>query len=113
MLGEIGYRRHAADAANVRHRLVNDRYLCGKPMLVTTNKPLAAWCQALHDGDVVEAILDRPLEREVHFDARGRSYGARHFETPPDKAVDVWLTSRRVCQRFAKPRDRIQRTHNG
>jgi DNA replication protein DnaC len=42
ILDEIGYLSHTADAANVFIRLVNDRYPPGEPILVTTNKPLAA-----------------------------------------------------------------------
>ncbi len=42
ILDEIGYLSHTADAANLLIRLVNDRYPRGKPILVTTNKPLAA-----------------------------------------------------------------------
>jgi DNA replication protein DnaC len=83
VLDEIGYLSHAADAANVLYRLVNDRYLRGKPILVTTNTPLAAWGQVLHDGDLAEAILDRLLERGVHFAMRGRSYRTRHLKAHP------------------------------
>jgi DNA replication protein DnaC len=88
VLDEIGYLSHAADAANVLYRLVNDRYLRGKPILVTTNKPLAAWGQVLHDGDLAEAILDRLLERGVHFEMRGRSYRTRHLKERPAEAPD-------------------------
>ena len=42
VLDELGYLTHAADAANVLDRVVNERYLKRKPTLVTTNKPLAA-----------------------------------------------------------------------
>lgn len=80
VLDEVGYLAHAADAANVLYRVVNERYLRGKPILVTTNKPLAAWGQVLHDGDLAEAILDRLLERGVHFEMRGRSYRTRHLK---------------------------------
>lgn len=80
VLDEIGYLAHAADAANVLYRVVNERYLRGKPILVTTNKPLAAWGQVLHDGDLAEAILDRLLERGTHFEMRGRSYRTRHLK---------------------------------
>lgn len=86
VLDEIGYLSHAADAANVLYRLVNDRYLRSKPILVTTNKPLAAWGQVLHDGDLAEAILDRLLERGVHFEMRGRSYRTRHLK---DRSADL------------------------
>lgn len=80
VLDEVGYLAHAADAANVLYRVVNERYLRGRPILVTTNKPLAAWGQVLHDGDLAEAILDRLLERGVHFEMRGRSYRTRHLK---------------------------------
>lgn len=82
VLDEVGYLAHAADAANVLYRVVNERYLKGKPILVTTNKPLAAWGQVLHDGDLAEAILDRLLERGAHFEMRGRSYRTRHLKDP-------------------------------
>lgn len=79
VIDELGYLSHAADAANVLYRVVNERYLAGRPMLLTTNKPLAAWGELLHDGDLAEAILDRLLERGVHFVLRGRSYRTRHL----------------------------------
>jgi len=81
VIDELGYLTHAADAANVLYRVVNDRYLKGRPMLFTTNKPLAALGQVLHDGDLAEAILDRILERGTHFQMRGRSYRTRHLKT--------------------------------
>lgn len=85
VLDELGYLTHAADAANVLYRVINERYLRRKPTLVTTNKPLAALGQVLHDGDLAEAIIDRLLERGAHFAMRGRSYRTRHLrpEDPP------------------------------
>ena len=85
VIDELGYLSHAADAANVLYRVVNERYLAHRPMLLTTNKPLAALGDVVHDGDLAEAILDRLLERGVHFALRGRSYRTRHLseeETP-------------------------------
>ena len=79
VIDELGYLTHAADAANVLYRVVNDRYLKHRPMLLTTNKPLAALGDVLHDGDLAEAILDRLLERGTHFALRGRSYRTRHL----------------------------------
>lgn len=86
VLDELGYQSYAPDAANVLYRVVNDRYLKRRPMIVTTNKPLAALGQLLHDGDLAEAILDRLLERGTHFVLRGRSYRTRHLkpEANPD-----------------------------
>jgi DNA replication protein DnaC len=89
VLDELGYLSHAADAANVLYRVVNDRYLQRRPVLLTTNKPLAALGEVLHDGDLAEAILDRLLERGAHFALRGRSYRTRHLneeEQPPRRA---------------------------
>jgi len=79
VIDELGYLSHAADAANVLYRVVNERYLKRRPMLLTTNKPLAALGDVLHDGDLAEAILDRLLERGTHFALRGRSYRTRHL----------------------------------
>ena len=59
VIDELGYLCHAADAANVLYRAVNECYLARQPMLLTTNKPLAALGAVLHDGDFAEAILDR------------------------------------------------------
>jgi len=54
-------------------------YLQHRPLRLTTNKPLAALGDVLHDGDLAEAILDRLLERGAHFALRGRSYRTRHL----------------------------------
>lgn len=80
VLDEIGYLAHAADAAHVLYRVVNERYLRQLPILVTTNKPLAALGHVLHDGDLAEAIIDRLLERGTHVEMRGRSYRTRHLQ---------------------------------
>lgn len=80
VIDELGYQSYAPDAANVLYRVVNDRYLRRRPMLFTTNKPLAALGQVLHDGDLAEAILDRVLERGTHFLLRGSSYRTRHLK---------------------------------
>ena len=85
VIDELGYLTHATDAANALYRVVNERYLKQRPMLLTTNKPLAALGDVLHDGDLAEAILDRLLERGAHFAMRGRSYRTKHLteeETP-------------------------------
>jgi DNA replication protein DnaC len=89
VIDELGYLTHAPDAANVLYRVVNERYLKHRPMLLTTNKPLAALGDVLHDGDLAEAILDRLLERGAHFAMRGRSYRTRHLkeeESPTRRA---------------------------
>ena len=78
VIDEVGYLSYGPDAANVLFQVVNDRYLHQRPMIFTTNKPLAAWGRVLHDPDLAEAILDRVLERGRHLELRGRSYRTRH-----------------------------------
>jgi DNA replication protein DnaC len=78
VIDELGYQSYAADAANVLFRVVSIRHLRRRSTLVTTNKPLAALGQVLHDADLAEAILDRLLERGTHYVLRGRSYRTRH-----------------------------------
>lgn len=80
VIDEIGYLSLRDNAANVLFQVVNERYLQRKPMLFTTNKPLAAWGQVLHDPDLAEAILDRALERGRHIELRGPSYRTRHLQ---------------------------------
>lgn len=89
VIDELGYQSYAPDAANVLYRVVNDRYLKGRPMIVTTNKPLAALGQLLHDGDLAEAILDRLLERGTHFVLRGRSYRTRHLKPEAENKTEA------------------------
>jgi len=102
VIDEIGYLVHPPDAANVLFQVVNERYLKRRPMIFTTNKPIEAWGQVLHDPDLAEAILDRVLERGRVINLRGPSYRLRHlqqerdsspqgdrtrFEVNPEKAV--------------------------
>lgn len=80
VVDEIGYLSLRDNAANVLFQVVNERYLTRKPMLFTTNKPLAAWGHVLHDPDLAEALLDRVLERGRHLQLRGSSYRTRHHK---------------------------------
>jgi DNA replication protein DnaC len=89
VIDELGYLSHAQDAANVLYRVVNDRYLKRRPMIFTTNKPLAALGQVLHDGDLAEAILDRVLERGTHFIMRGTSYRTRSQKRQKGESPDA------------------------
>jgi DNA replication protein DnaC len=80
VIDEVGYLTHRPDAANVLYHVVNERHLRGRSMLLTTNKPPAAWGGVLHDADLAEAILDRVLEHGRLFEMRGSSYRTRHLE---------------------------------
>jgi hypothetical protein len=79
VIDEVGYLVHPPDAANVLFQVVNERYLKRRPMIFTTNKPIDAWGQVLHDPDLAEAILDRALERGRVINLRGPSYRTRHL----------------------------------
>lgn len=91
VIDELGYQSYAADAANVLFRVVSIRHLKRRSTIVTTNKPLAALGQVLHDADLAEAILDRLLERGTHYVLRGRSYRTRYHreELTQDAIADA------------------------
>jgi hypothetical protein len=80
VIDEVGYLTVGGDAANLMFQVVNERYLHRRPMIFTTNKPLAAWGLVLHDPDLAEAILDRVLERGRLVELRGASYRTRHLK---------------------------------
>jgi hypothetical protein len=79
IIDEVGYLTYGPDAANVLFHVVNERSLHHRPMIFTTNKPLAAWGRVLHDPDLAQAILDRVLERGRLLELRGPSYRTRHM----------------------------------
>ena len=79
VIDEVGYLSYGTDAANVLFHVVNDRHLRKRPMIFTTNKPLAAWGAVLHDPDLAEAITDRILERGRFLTLDGPSVRTRHI----------------------------------
>ena len=90
VIDEVGYLSYGRDAANVLYRVVNDRHVARRPMILTTNKPLVAWGEVLHDPDLGEAIVDRILERGRYIDVDGPSYRTRHIDPsilPPPARV--------------------------
>jgi len=66
---ELGYLTHAPDAANVLYRVVNERYLKRRPIIFTTNKPLAAL------GQVLQVTLRRRSSTGCSSGARTSSCG--------------------------------------
>jgi hypothetical protein len=79
VIHEVGYLTYGPDAANVLFHVVNNRHLRKRPMIFTTNKPLNAWGQVLHDEDMAAAILDRVLERGRFIHLDGSSGRTRHL----------------------------------
>jgi len=80
VIDEVGYLTYGPDAANVLYHVVNERHLAAKPIILTTNKPLAAWGDVLHDTDLAEAIVDRILERGRLLMLDGPSLRTRHID---------------------------------
>ena len=106
VLDEVGYLSYGLDAANILFQVVNDRSLHHRPMIFTTNKPLAAWGRVLHD--LAEAILDRVLERGRHLELRGPSYRTRHVKL--DRRHDLRPLS---MTNFRKSPARVSGSHTG
>jgi DNA replication protein DnaC len=108
----LGYQSYAADAASVLFRVVSIRHLKRRPILVTTNKPLAALGRVLHDADLPEANpRSAPRARHTTSCAAARTgpvTGRRNHrhsrKTPLDYA---WRR-----QSLERNGDIFQRTHN-
>jgi DNA replication protein DnaC len=76
---EVGYLTYGTDAANMLFHVVNERHRKRRAMIFTTNKPLAAWGQVLHDEDLAHAIVDRILERGRLLHLDGPSMRTKHL----------------------------------
>ncbi len=86
VVDEVGYLQCADDAANVLYGVVDQRCLKRRPLVFTTNKPLKAWGEVLHDHELADALLDRVLERGEHVRLGGRSWRTR--DTDPSAFSD-------------------------
>ena len=74
VIDEMGYLGYEPGAADVLFQVVDQRYLKGKPLLFTTNKPLQLWGRVLHDDDLARAIIDRTLHHGEHMKLSGSSF---------------------------------------
>ena len=74
VIDEMGYLGYGMGAADVLFQVVDQRYLKGKPILFTTNKPLKHWGRVLHDEELARAILDRTLHHGEYLKLDGASY---------------------------------------
>jgi DNA replication protein DnaC len=88
VIHELGYQSYASDAANVLFRVVSLRHLKRRPIVVTTNKPLAALAQVLHMATWPRRYLTGLLERGTHYILRGRSCRTRHPKTDTSTAAE-------------------------
>ncbi|NJM65691.1 MAG: ATP-binding protein [Acaryochloris sp. RU_4_1] len=74
VIDEMGYLGYGPGAADVLFQVVDQRYLKGKPILFTTNKPLKHWGKVLHDEELARAIIDRTLHHGEYMKLAGASY---------------------------------------
>ena len=74
VIDEMGYLGYGPGAADVLFQVVDQRYLKGKPILFTTNKPLNQWGRVLHDEELAKAILDRTLHYGEYLKLSGPSF---------------------------------------
>ncbi|UJB73178.1 IS21-like element helper ATPase IstB (plasmid) [Acaryochloris sp. 'Moss Beach'] len=74
VIDEMGYLGYGSGAADVLFQVVDQRYLKGKPILFTTNKPLKHWGRVLHDEELARAIIDRTLHHGEYMKLTGASY---------------------------------------
>lgn len=112
VIDEVGYLTVGGDAANLMFQVVNERYLHRRPMLFTTNKPLAAWGLVLHDPDLAEAILDPVLERGRLVELRGASYRTRRLKWAESDRSSLHKgarTSGNQCQSSRNPQIPVRR----
>jgi hypothetical protein len=100
---------YSNDAANVLYHVVNERQICRRAMIFTTNKHPSRWVAVLHDDDLAEAIVDRILERGRLLRLDGPSLRTRHL--PADELADT-STGRRVpgiqAAEFPEPSGRLR-----
>ena len=74
VIDEMGYLGYGPGAADVLFQVVDQRYLKGRPILFTTNKPLKQWGRVLHDDELARAIIDRTLHHGEYLKLDGASY---------------------------------------
>jgi DNA replication protein DnaC len=108
VIDEVGYLTYGTDAANMLFHVVNDRHKRKRAMIFTTNKPLAAWGQVLHDEDLAQAIVDRVLERGRLLRLDGPSMRTKHLGLDDPLSTEagsseVVKISGNQCSEFPEP----------
>lgn len=89
VIDEMGYLGYGPGAADVLFQVVDQRYLKGKPILLTTNKPLNQWGRVLHDEELARAIIDRTLHHGEYLKLAGPSFRLKGRKLDLDlKATD-------------------------
>ena len=103
VIDEVGYLTLRDNAANVLYHVVNRRYLKGKPIIFTTNKPMTEWGRVLHDADLATAILDRVLHHGRLILLDGPSVRTLDAITSPQADPATPRISGKSPSEFAEP----------
>lgn len=89
VIDEMGYLGYGPGAADVLFQVVDQRYLKGRPILFTTNKPLKHWGRVLHDDELARAIVDRTLHYGEYLKLSGSSYRLKGRKLDFDSPVST------------------------
>lgn len=105
VIDEMGYLGYGPGAADVLFQVVDQRYLKGKPILFTTNKPLNQWGRVLHDEELARAILDRTLHHGEYLKLAGPSFRLKgrpiDLASPVPKATKASSTASDTSEKSA------------
>jgi DNA replication protein DnaC len=73
-IDEVGYLSYGNHHADLLFEVVTRRYAARKPIIVTTNKPFAAWNDVFPSAACVVTLVDRLVHRSEIITIQGESY---------------------------------------
>jgi len=73
-IDEVGYLSYGNHHADLLFEVVTRRYAAEKPIIVTTNKPFAAWNDVFPSAACVVTLVDRLVHRSEIIAIQGESY---------------------------------------
>lgn len=97
LIDELGYLPLPGEAASALFQVVSQRYL-KTSIVLTTNRGVAGWGEALGDTTVAAAMLDRLLHRSVVLNLDGESYRLRDHHARNDALRSTATGTRRPLQ---------------
>lgn len=84
IIDELGYLPMPAEDAASLFQVISRRYQKGS-IILTTNRPVAAWGEIFSDSTIAAAMLDRLLHKSVVFTITGDSYRLRTYQAQARK----------------------------
>ena len=73
-IDEVGYLSYGNRHADLLFEVVTRRYVLGRPIVITTNKPFAEWNQVFASAACVVTLVDRLVHRSEIVKIDGESY---------------------------------------